>query len=257
VKRTHQVVAADGVFEFLLALRSSAQTIYEHDQVHSVLRASGASDTDVTLHELVAERLIFERGDSYGLTSFGIRTCLLLEAINGADLKDVYRHLSRLDSGLRMYELVREGMTRMFLKSLIDRPGIGRLYFCSPWISFDERQANTLSYAVHQFEKRHRRLPEISVITRPEKGTNAAISATAQLLKDRYGATIYLNKSLHTKLYIREPDANGGYLMAIVGSQNLTRSNYIELGIRINSDSSMIGQLISYFFEISNSSREA
>ena len=227
-----------------------------HDHIDSLMRASGVSDTDATLHELVAERLVFERGNSFGLTSVGIRTCLLLEAMNGADLRDVYRRLSRLDSGLRMYELVREGMTRMFLQSLIERPAFGRLYFCSPWTSFDAIQANSLSYAVHQFEKRHRRLPEISVITRPEKGTETAISDSAQLLQQDFEATIYLNKSLHTKLYIREPDANGGYLMAIVGSQNLTRSNYLELGIRINSDSSMISQLIGYFFEISNNSRE-
>lgn len=220
------------------------------------MQAIGVPGAAATLHELVAERLLFGRGDAFGLTSFGIRTCLLLEAMNGADLKDVYRRLSRLDSGLRMYELVREGMTRMFLRSLMDRPGFGRLYFCSPWISFDKQQASTLSHAIHHFENRHGRPPEISVITRPEKGTDAAISRSAQLLQD-FGATIYLNKSLHTKLYIREPDANGGYLMAIVGSQNLTRSNYLELGIRINSDSSMISQLISYFFEISNNSREA
>jgi hypothetical protein len=44
---------------------------------------------------------------------------------------------------------------------------------------------------------------------------------------------------------------SGGYSMAILGSQNLTRSNYLELGIRINSDSQIINKLIAYFWELS------
>jgi hypothetical protein len=44
--------------------------------------------------------------------------------------------------------------------------------------------------------------------------------------------------------------------MAIVGSQNLTKSRYLELGVRINSDSQMIDRLIGYFLELTNHSRE-
>ena len=44
--------------------------------------------------------------------------------------------------------------------------------------------------------------------------------------------------------------------MAIVGSQNLTKSNYLELGIRINSDNQVIDHLIAYFWEITNYSHE-
>ena len=142
----------------------------------------------------------------------------------------------------------------MFLRNLVDRPGFGRLYFCSPWISFDKQQATTLGSAIHRYEQKNGRVPDMLVITRPDQGTEARLSKSTAFLRD-FGATVYLNKNLHTKLYIREPDFNGGYSMAIVGSQNLTRSNYLELGIRINSDGPMINQLISYFFEISSNSQ--
>jgi hypothetical protein len=36
----------------------------------------------------------------------------------------------------------------------------------------------------------------------------------------------------------------------------LTRSNYLELGIRINSDSQMLNQLIRYFWEITFNCKE-
>ena len=44
--------------------------------------------------------------------------------------------------------------------------------------------------------------------------------------------------------------------MAIVGSQNLTRSNHLELGIRVNNDSRMIDELIRYFLELTSYSTE-
>ena len=70
------------------------------------------------------------------------------------------------------------------------------------------------------------------------------------------GATIFLHRSLHSKLYIREPGANGGSLLAIVGSQNLTRSNYLELGIQILGDSTLVQNLVRYFFDVTNESVE-
>src|SRR5437867_2721150 len=47
-----------------------------------------------------------------------------------------------------------------------------------------------------------------------------------------------------------------GLSMAIVGSQNLTRSNHLELGIRVNNDSRMIDELIRYFLELTSYSTE-
>ncbi len=253
--RLHQTVAIEGVYETLRELEGSSVSSFSADEMAVVMERFGVEQPKATMADLVSANLMTRSGQRFGLTSLGIRTCLLLEAINGADMRDVYRRLSRHDITLRMYELVREGMTKAFLRNINDRPSFGRLYFCSPWISFDQSDLAMLTHAVYQVERKRRARPEILVMVRPEQNTTLGLpSSLTPLLK--FGAAIFLNSRLHTKLYIREPDESGGYAMAIVGSQNLTKSNYIELGIRINSDSRMIDQLIAYFWEITNYSHK-
>jgi hypothetical protein len=96
---------------------------------------------------------------------------------------------------------------------------------------------------------------EVFVITRPEDmmppGTETGLKCFEEI-----GAEFFYHRRLHSKLYIREPGINGGLSMAIVGSQNLTRSTHLELGVRINNDSRMIDELIRYFWEISGSAVE-
>jgi hypothetical protein len=145
-------------------------------------------------------------------------------------------------------------MTSQFLESIVERPGFSRLYFCSPWINLDTRQRDMLAHAIMR-EERRGGCPELHVICRPsEVAADRAPEALAPF--EKLGATILLNGRLHTKLYIREPDKSGGYSMAIVGSQNLTKSQYLELGIRINADSAIISQLIRYFWDLANASQE-
>jgi hypothetical protein len=255
VAHLSEIVGVCGAYETLRSLETSSVTAYTVEQIEVLMEQCGVDEPQATLEDFVAANLLHREGDQFGLTTLGIRTCLLLEAVNGGDLKDVYRRLSRLDTSLRMYELIREGMTRSFLQNLCDRPGFGRLYFCSPWISLDRKQQDMLTHAIARVERRRGARPEILVITRPEEGTDRIIPATLKSFQD-LDATIFLNKRLHTKLYIREPDTSGGYAMAIVGSQNLTKSSYLELGIRINSDGQMIDQLIAYFLELTNYSHE-
>ena len=64
------------------------------------------------------------------------------------------------------------------------------------------------------------------------------------------------NKKVHSKLYIREPDSAGGLMLAIVGSQNLTRSRMLELGILIKGDDQVVNQLVRHFVDLSNVSEE-
>jgi len=251
----HQSVSAPGAYEALRELEGSSVTAFEPGSLRSILASCGVDDPEATIHDFLAANLLHRYGERIGITTLGIRTALLLEAVNGGDLKDIYRRLCRLDSSLHAYELVREGMTTAFLQSLNERPGFGRLYVCSPWISFERRHEETLVHAVLQAQRRRGTNPEILVITRPEVGTDFVAPPAVRVFQD-LGATVFLNRRLHTKLYIREPDTSGGYGMAIVGSQNLTRSTYIELGIRINSDSQMIAQLIAYFWELTNYSHE-
>jgi hypothetical protein len=251
----HQTAAVEGAYETLRELRDSSISTFSADEIAGIMERWRVRQPRATLADLVAANLLARYGERFGLSTLGIRTSLLLEAVNGADLRDVFRRLSRHDTTLRMYELVREGMTRLFLRNINERPGFRRLYLCSPWISFDQRDAVMLAHAVLQVEQKRGERPEIVVIVRPEQNRPTCVPVSLAPLT-QLGATVFLNSRLHTKLYIREPDSSGGYAMAIVGSQNLTKSNYLELGVRINSDSQMIYQLIAYFWEITNDSYE-
>lgn len=218
-----------------------------------MLRA-GVEDPASTLTDFLAAGLLSRYGKRIGLSTFGIRTSLLLDAVNGGDLREIYHRLGQYDNTLRRYELIREGMTTEFLRSINERPGFSRLYFCSPWISLDSRQQRMLAHAIMRAEKRGHR-PDLFVICRPAETIEDQPPDTIVPFQD-LDANIFLNQRLHTKLYIREPDRGGGYSMAIVGSQNLTKSQYLELGIRINADSVMVNQLIGYFWKLVNASVE-
>ena len=217
-----------------------------------MMAASGVEQPRHTFEDLVAAGVLQVLGVDFGLSTFGIRTVVLLEALNGGDLRLAYDRLSNLDGTLHSYELVREGMTDAFLQNVNARPGFVRLYLCSPWIGLSDHNRNLLVHSLHSAEASGER-PELLVLTRPG-GDGSAPSGIAPLQK--LGATVFLNPRLHTKLYIREPGRRGGFSMAVVGSQNLTRSNYLELGIRINSDSAMIDRLIAYFWSLSYESVE-
>jgi phosphatidylserine/phosphatidylglycerophosphate/cardiolipin synthase-like enzyme len=255
VGHLHQTVALEGGYETLRELGSSSQTAFSMDGMSEAMRRCGIENPTAAIGEFVASNLLSRAGDRLALTTWGIRTSLLLKALNGGDLRDIYRRLSHLDSTLRTYELVREGMTETFLRNLNERPGFARLYICSPWISFNRRQEELLTNAIHLVERARGVSPEILIITRPAEKSGEAVPASVARLHE-LGATIFLNRRLHTKLYIREPDISGGYCMAIVGSQNLTKSRHLELGVRINSDGEMVDRLIAYFLELTNHSHE-
>ena len=240
------ILGSEGAFQVLGKLQRSSVTSYPTKELATLIESCGVADPVVTVDELLEANLLYRRRDGLAITRFGMRTALLLEAIHGGDLRDVWRRLSSLDPGLRTFELIRNQLTTAFLSGLSRRPGFRRLYICSPWISLDTRQRQLLTHAVMREAD-----PEIFVITRPtsDGGPPHGVKPLLDL-----GATLFLNRSLHTKLYIREPDASGGALVAILGSQNLTKSTYLELGIQIRGDSTLVQNLIRYFFDVSNES---
>lgn len=250
----NSTVGLPGAHATLRALDQSSETSCSYDTLTALMSEHGTRDVDNTITALIAGNLLHHAPQGFGITHLGRRASLLLDALNGADLHEVWRHLGYLDPTLRNYELLRNNLTDEFLQSLIRRPSFGRLYICSPWISFDHREEKLLANAVQQAERTGPG-PEILVVTRPEKGTSNSISVGGRCLQ-KLGASVFLNRGLHSKLYIREPDASGGYLMAILGSQNLTRSNYLELGIKLHSDTVMIQKLIAYFLDLTSQSDE-
>ena len=249
----HQTLSEAGTYEFLEKLEQANISSSPEEALIEMMADSGIDQPRHTFGELVAARILQRLGAEFSLSSFGIRSFALLEALNGGDLRIAYQRLTNIDSALQSYELVYEGMTDAFLENIHARPGFVRLYLCSPWINLSRRNQDMLVHSVHLAESAGES-PELFVITRPDSDGNAP-SGVAPLRE--LGATTFMHPRLHTKLYIREPGTQGGYGMAVVSSQNLTRSRYLELGIRINSDMTMINELIRYFWRLSNASVES
>ena len=242
------ILGSPPALQVLAKLQRSTVTSYSTEDIASLIESCGVVDSAATVDTLLDADLLYRRPDGLAITRFGTRTALLLEAIHGGDLRDVWRRLSDLDPGLRTFALIRNQLTTVFLRGLSRTAGFRRLFICSPWISLDDHQRQLLTHAVIPAAD-----PEILVITRPT-GAGGPPPGVQPLLD--LGAAVFLNRSLHTKLYIREPDATGGVLLAILGSQNLTKSTYLELGIQISGDSTLVHNMVQYFFDVSNESVE-
>ncbi len=251
-----EILGRRGGFSTLCILEGQTKTNLQLGELLQLMQAIEVDEPQLFVEHLVASGILHGSEETYYLSSFGLRTTLLLKAVNGSDLLEVFRKLATIEPSLGTYELVREGLTELFIRSLVDRPGLGRLYFCSPWINLSRKEAEMLQSAVQRARKKSNNQLEILVLTRPEPGTSNMPPSGARIFQD-LGADLFLHPRLHTKLYIREPDITGGFVMGIVGSENLTQSRYLELGIKINSDSRLIGQLIRYFFDLSNLCEEA
>ena len=247
------LLATPGVSVTLHQLASGTDSAYPRIHLENVLHDHGTLSPHSVLDGLIGANLLQRIGDQYGISRSGRKVQLLLEAIRGADVGDVCRQLQQID-GTQSYELVREGMTEGFFAELASGSNrFGTLYICSPWINATELAIKHLRYSFIQHQKRTSELPELLVITRPPRNR---IETPALLPFRELGARVFFHPKLHSKLYIREPDKNGGIVLAIVGSQNLTRSKYFELGIRIRGDTQLVRQLIRYFFDLTNVSDE-
>lgn len=253
-----EIISRPGIDRFLRSLINSSEAAFARIELENNLADAGAASPRTTVDDLIAANLIQQMGARFGISRYGHRTALLIEAMNGGNIDDLVRRLRRLDGVAERYEIVRQGMTTRFLSTFVERPYFGALYICSPWINLNERETSLIRYGVLQSEKRTGSRPDIHVITRPLEDLPEQIRVSGIGMKPliEMGAHIYFLKSVHSKLYIREPDANGGYSLALVGSENLTQSNYLELGIQINGDGRLISQLIAHFYELTSYTSE-
>ena len=250
-----QVLAESGVDETLDELMKSSEAVFERNELENLFQDHGATSPSELIDSLLHSNVLQAIGQRFGLSDNGRKLSLLISAIDGANIEDVFRRLRRIDGHRLAYELVRQGMTNIFFDTLITNPGFSALYVCSPWINPTDKDIARLKYAMIHQERRNGERPELLVITRPPEiqppGIESGLASFREL-----SARIYYHKRLHSKLYIREPDPSGGVLLAMVGSENLTRSNYLELGIMINGDDQIVNQLIRHFVELANISEE-
>ena len=236
-------------------LRKSSETAYRREQLEDIIQECQGNDSSHVLDQFLNSGLIQPYGDRLGISILGRKTSLLAEAINGGDVRDIFRRLQQLRGFEDTYQIVQGRMTNFFFRSLTQRPGCGALYICSPWINPTERELRWLKYAMLEQERRTGSKFDVFVITRPPETWPPGLAGGLEPFEN-VGAVIYFNSQLHSKLYVREPDQTGRYSLAMVGSQNLTKSNNLELGIRINGDRRLIDQLIAYFMNLASSSTE-
>jgi hypothetical protein len=222
---------------------------HEDDFYRGSLRALGCTDPDIVFQGLRAAGFFLARPPGLALSTSGYRTLLFTSGALGTASTKIYDELRVIEPSLHKYDLVREGMTSRFIKSLLNEPGFQRIYICSPWINIQKDDLGRLAVAIHNARKTLVRTPEILVLVqtpdpeRPEQ-RNSLISLAG------LGAEIVEKPRLHSKLYMREPGPSGGLSLAIVGSENLTRQKWLELGVEIRNDSHILSKLRAYFFDI-------
>ena len=245
-----EVIGQRGLFQ-LLEIMESWDVSFPTTDVFAVMETLEIADSDIVFEDLISKGMLTAVGGNLvSMTTRGLTTFLLLQAINGSDIQEVYRQLTALHPSWAQYQVVRDRMTQDFIHELYDKPDFSRLYLCSRWIHLQKRARGRLAQAVFWALEHHD--VEILVIHRPlsnDRERDAQQFETLNFLKS-LGADIVLNKRVHAKLYIREPGPSGGLQAAVVGSENLTIPKYAELGLKITNDGDMINKLIEVFFEI-------
>lgn len=245
-----EIVGQRGLFQ-LLGVMQSWDVTFPSTDVFGAMETLEISDPDLVFEHLTREGLLASAGGkSTSLTTKGLQTHLLLQAINGFDIQEIYRRLASLYPRWRQYQVVRDRMTQDFIRELYERPDFRRIYLCSRWIHLQNKPRGRFAQAVHRASELHE--VEILVIHGPlssDPQRDIRLRETLDFLKS-LGAEIILNSKVHAKLYIREPGLSGGLQTAIVGSENLTVPKYAELGVKIVNDGEMIGKLIGVFYDI-------
>ena len=149
-----EVVGQRGLFQ-LLEVMDGWDLAFPSKDVFEAMETLNISDSDIVFEQLRSEGLLSNVGGNLvSLTTRGLTTHLLLQAINGSDIQDVYRRLTALYPQWAQYQVVRDRMTQDFIRELYDRPDFGRLYLCSRWIYLDKRPRGRLAQAVHWASER-------------------------------------------------------------------------------------------------------
>lgn len=212
-----------------------------------VLRLAGCETPDQVMDDFRVAGFFSSRPPGIALSTKAHRTLLFASGALGTSSASVFDELRTIETTLHRYELVREGMTSRFIKGLLNEPGFQRLYICSPWINLQNDDLGRLAMALDKAKRGLTRQPEILVLVQTPKIPE--LKRTLEFLRG-FGAQIVEKNKLHSKLYMREPGPSGGLSLAIVGSENLTRQKWIELGIEIRNDSQILSKLRNYFFDV-------
>jgi hypothetical protein len=235
------------------AVLMNTHSVMTEETIEEVLQREGLASPSEILSTMQKVGVLGSTPDGYYLTTFGRRTGILLRAMYGRlPVDEVIRQLQMLYPYARPYTLLTEGIVDSFFDSLEGRPDFIRLHICSPWVRLTQKLRRQLRSALAKAHDAYPGAIELVVIMRPPVGASAwldDVRESCHLLRG-LGATIYYNKRIHAKLYIRQPGPRGGLQSAIFGSENLTGVGNVELGIRIDNDSDILQKLDLLFLSI-------
>jgi hypothetical protein len=220
---------------------------YDIEFYKNVLQVAGCEIPERVIDDFRVAGFFTTRPPAVALSTKAHRTLLFSSGALGTASDRIFDELRTIETTLHRYELVREGMTSRFIRGLLREPGFQRLYICSPWINLQNDDLGRLAVALDKAKRGLARPPEILVLVQTPK--IPALKRTLDVLRT-FGAQIIEKDRLHSKLYMREPGPSGGLSLAIVGSENLTRQKWIELGIEIRNDSQILSKLRNYFFDV-------
>jgi len=95
-----------GAYRILQTLEGAPAEGASRSQLMALVEGADAMGVSADiLDQLQAASLMRAHGDRLRLTSFGLKTYLLLEAINGGDVNRVFARLGQIDGAVPMYEL--------------------------------------------------------------------------------------------------------------------------------------------------------
>jgi hypothetical protein len=179
------------------------------------------------------------------------RTCDCgVAVIEGSNVVEVIDRLREIDPSSNRITLVREGMTSAFI-SLVQRlDSIRRVMICSPWVSLGRDRLHALATGIERSKRQRGFLPEVTVVTRPVDDQPDGADNETLAYFQRIGAVVGYRPNLHSKLYVVESATTPPQRHAFVGSENFTKVRYQEVGIRVNNDNQVIGDLVRYFLSL-------
>jgi len=210
-----------------------------------------AISVDEFLRLIISFGLVSHSNEIVSATREMRRSLVLADAVDGGDLDSCINTLRQIYPALDKISIVRKHMTRTFLKMLFEERAMGQVSICSPWINLSTNEQRHLKWLTSE-SARLGESGSLTVVTRAPTGapvSRAPLDASIAFLKE-IGAEVIFNNNVHAKVYIRIPGLSGGAEFAVIGSENLTIPKYLELGLLIRNDSSLINNLVGAFFEI-------
>jgi hypothetical protein len=255
-RQPYKIIAEKGSYELLRFLDIHGKS--SEDDLLSYLQEDGFFSSGVKRRLIELQNVGFvnkQHGknkflENYVLTAEGKEAICLIDVINGAPLSSAFEAVNRTSN----FTLITHDMTNYFIDELSCQRDFSELYICSPWIRLMPNDMANLSHILDSARKINGVNPRIHVLTRPLAKSitesdpwNKQIQSSVSWLKEK-GADIAYVCNLHTKLFII---FGRNFSKALFGSENLTGSKNIELGIRIV-DSQIVEKLYIYWEDIYN-----